>query len=121
MLAVDKKLLQKTITVIKHLKVVKYYLVFILLVIENKSTTVSDSTIPAERFSDFFKNLIKKIPNASKKWQKNVLKNPGRALAITANITRAAVTRNSKSVISTLPELITLCNAGKELYLGKFV
>ena len=46
---------------------------------------------------------------------KNVLGNPGRAIDLTA-----AVSKNSKQALSTLPELITFYNTGKSLYLGKF-
>ena len=52
---------------------------------------------------------------------KNVLSNPGRALDLTAKIVTTAVSKNSKQALSTLPELITLYNKGKGLYLGKFV
>ena len=86
-----------------------------------KSTIVSDNTIKAEGLGDFFKNLSKKGLNVSKKMVKNVLKNPTRALDITANIATAAASRSPKNVMSTLPELITFYNTGKGLYLGKFV
>ena len=86
-----------------------------------KSMTVSDDTIKAEGLGDFFKNLGKKALNTSKKMAKNVLSNPGRALDITAKIATAAVSRNFKQALSTLPELITFYNTGKGLYLGKFV
>ena len=86
-----------------------------------KSMIVSDNTIQAEGLGDFFKNLGKKSLNISKKMVKNVLKNPSRALDITANIATAAASRNPKNVMSTLPELITFYNTGKGLYLGKFV
>ena len=52
---------------------------------------------------------------------KDVLKNPTRALDITANIATAAAFRKLKNVMSTLPELITSYNTGKVLYLGNFV
>ena len=52
---------------------------------------------------------------------KNVLSNPGRALVLTAKRATVAAFRNSKQALSTLPELITLYNTGKGLYLGKFV
>ena len=48
---------------------------------------------------------------------KNVLKNPGRALYIRANIATAAASRNPKNVMSTLPELLTFYNTGEGLYL----
>ena len=48
---------------------------------------------------------------------KNVLKNPSRALDITANIATAAASRNRKNVMKSLPELITFYNKGKGLYL----
>ena len=86
-----------------------------------KSMIVSDNTIQAEGLGDFFKNLGKKGLNVSKKMAKNVLKNPTRALDITANIGTAAASRNPKNVMSTLPELITFYNTVKGLYLGKFV
>ena len=56
-----------------------------------------------------------------KKMATNVLSNPGRALDLTAKIAAAAASRNSKQVLSTLPELITFYNTGKRLYFGKFV
>ena len=82
---------------------------------------VSDNVIQAERLSDFFKTLGKKGLNVSKKMTKNVLKNPGRALDLTAKIATAAASKNSKQALLTLPELITFYNTGKGLYLGKFV
>ena len=42
-----------------------------------------------------------------KRWQKNVLSKPGRALDLTPKITTAAVSKNSKQNLPTLPELIT--------------
>ena len=51
----------------------------------------------------------------------NVLFNPGWALDLTAKIATAAASRNSKQTLSTLPELITFYNTGKDIYLGKFV
>ena len=52
---------------------------------------------------------------------KNVLKNPGCALDITANIARAAASGNPINVMSTIPETIAFHNTDKGLYLGKFV
>ena len=86
-----------------------------------KSMTVSDNTKKAEVLGDFFENLGIKGLNVSKKMAKNVLSNPGRALDLTAKIATAAASRNSKQVLSTLPELITFYNTGKGLYLEKFV
>ena len=85
-----------------------------------KSMIVSDNTIKAEGLGDFFKNLGKKGLNVSKKMAKNVLKNPSRALDITANIAIAAASRNPKNVMKSLPELITFYNTGKGLYLPRF-
>ena len=42
-----------------------------------------------------------------KKDGKNILSNYGPALDLTTNIATAAVSKNSKQAISTLPELIT--------------
>ena len=86
-----------------------------------KSMTVSDNTREAEGFSDVFKNLGKSSVKVGKKIAKNVLSNPGRALDITAKIATAAVSKNSKKALTTLPELISFYNTGKGLYLGKFV
>ena len=86
-----------------------------------KSKIVSDNTIEAEGLGNFFKNLGKKSLNVSKKMAKNVLKNPTRALDITANIATAAGSGNPKNVMSTLPELITFYNTRKGLYLGNIV
>ena len=86
-----------------------------------KSMIVSDKTIKAEGLGDFFKKLVKKGLNVSKKMAKNVLSNPRRALDITAKIATAAASRNSKQALSTLPELITFYKTGKGLYLGKIV
>ena len=83
--------------------------------------TVSDNTIEEEILGDFFKSLGKKGLNVSKKMAKNVLGNPGRGLDLTAKKATAAVSRNSKQVLPTLPELITFYNTGKCLYLGIFV
>ena len=82
-----------------------------------KSLIVSDNTVQAEGLGDFFENLGKKGLNASKKMEKNVLSNPGRALDLTAKIATAAASRNSKLALSTLPELITFYNTGKGPYL----
>ena len=46
-------------------------------VLGKKSMIVSDNTIKAEGLGDFFKNLVKKGPNVSKKMAQNVLSNPG--------------------------------------------
>ena len=52
---------------------------------------------------------------------KNVLKNPSRALDNTANFATVAASKNTKNVMSTLPDLIIFYNTGNGLYLGKFV
>ena len=80
-----------------------------------KSMIVSDNVKQAEGLGDFFKNLGKKGLNLSKKMAKNVLKNPSRALDITANIATAVASRNPKNVMKSLPELITFYNTGKGL------
>ena len=83
--------------------------------------TVSDNISKAEGLGDSFKNLGKKGLNVSKKTAKNLLSNPTRALDLTTKIATAAVFRNSKQVLSTLPDLIKFYNTGKGPYLGKFV
>ena len=51
---------------------------------------------------------------------KNVLKNPSRALDITAIIATAAASRNPKNVMKSPPEIIIFHNTGKGLYLPRF-
>ena len=85
-----------------------------------KSMIVSDNTIKAEGLGSFFKNLGKISSKAGKKLATNVLKNPGRALEIGANIATAAATKSPKAALSTLPEVINFYHTGKGLYLGKF-
>ena len=77
--------------------------------------TVNDNTTKAGGLGDFFKNLGKKGLNESKKLAKNELKNPSRALDITANISTAAASRNPRNVMKSLPELITFYNTGRSL------
>ena len=83
--------------------------------------TVSDNTIQEETLRFVSKNLGKKGPNVSKKILKDISKNPGQALDITANIVTAAASINPKNKMSTLLELGTFYSTGKWLYLGKFV
>ena len=71
-----------------------------------KSMTVSDNTIKAEGLGSVFKNLGKISAKAGKKLATNILKNPGRALKIGANVATAAASRNPKAALSTLPEVI---------------
>ena len=85
-----------------------------------KSMIVSDNTIKAEGLGSFFKNLGKISSKAGKKLATNVLKNPGRALEIGANIATAAATKSPKAALSTLPEVINFYHTGKGLYLPRF-
>ena len=82
---------------------------------------VSDNTIKAEGLGKFFKNLGIASAKAGKKLATNVLKNPGRALEIGANLATAVATKSPKAALSTLPEVINFYDTGKGLYLGKFV
>ena len=82
---------------------------------------VSNNTIAAEGLVDFFKSLGKNSVKMGKKIAKNLLKNPGRALDIAANIATAAACRKPKVVLSSLPEVINFYQKGKVLYLSKFV
>ena len=56
-----------------------------------------------------------------KRWRKNVLKNPGRALKIGANLFSAFASRSPKAASSSLREVINFYHTGKGLYHGKFV
>ena len=85
-----------------------------------KSMIVSDNVIQAEGLGDFFKNLGKKGLNLSKKMAKNVLKIPGRALEIGANVGTAFASRNPKAALTSLPEVINFYHTGKGLYLPRF-
>ena len=85
-----------------------------------KSMIVSNNVIQAEGLGDFFKNLGKKGLNVSKKMAKNVLKNPGRALEIGANVGTAFASRNPKAALTSLPEVINFYHTGKGLYLPRF-
>ena len=85
-----------------------------------KSMIVSDNVIQAEGLGDFLKNLGKKGLNVSKKMAKNVLKNPGRALEIGANVGTAFASRNPKAALTSLPEVIYFYHTGKGLYLPRF-
>ena len=59
--------------------------------------TVSDNTIQAEGLGSFFKNWGRISVKAGEKLATNVLRNPGRALDITAKIASAAASRNPKA------------------------
>ena len=86
-----------------------------------KSMIVSDNVIQAEGLGDFFKNPGKKGLNLSKKMAKNVLKSPGRALEIGANVGTAFASRNPKAALTSLPEVINFYHTGKGLYLPRFL
>ena len=86
-----------------------------------KLMIVSDNAIKAEGLGSFFKNLGKLSSKAGKKLATNVLKNPGRALDLTAKIATTAATKSPKAALSTFPEVINFYHTGKGLYLGKFV
>ena len=82
--------------------------------------TVSDNTISAEGLGDLLKNLGKKRLHISKNMAENILKNPGRALEIGANVGTASASRSLKTAQSGLPEVLHFNHIGKRLYLGKF-
>ena len=52
---------------------------------------------------------------------KNVLKNPGRALEMGANVGIAVASESPKAALSSLPEVINFYHTGKGLYLPRFV
>ena len=103
----------KTFMVIQLLKVLKYFFGYCSICNRQKSMTVSDNTKIGEGLQDFSKEPSKKRPNISKEMAKNVLENPTRALDFTVNVATAAASRNPKSVMSTLLEVITFCNTGE--------
>ena len=86
-----------------------------------KSMIVTDNTIQAEGLGDFYKNLGKVSSKAVKKLARNALKNPSRFLEIGANVATSIASKNPKTALSALPEVINFYHKGKGLYLGKFV
>ena len=76
----------------------------------NKSLIVSERTIDGEGLGDFFKHLGKMGKNVGKK----ILKNPGRALEIAANIGTAAASKNPRLIAATAPTLLNLFIKGKD-------
>ena len=81
----------------------------------NKSLIVSDQTIQAEGFGNFFKHLGSAAKNVGKK----ILNNPGRALDLAANIGTTAASKNPRMIAATAPDIIKFVHQGKGLYLGK--
>ena len=81
----------------------------------NGSLIVSDQTINGEGLGNFFKHLVSAAKNVGKK----ILKNPGRALEIAANIGTAAASKNPKLIAEIAPDIIKFFHQGKGLYLGK--
>ena len=82
---------------------------------------LSDNVNKSEGLGSFFKNLRKVSTKAGEKLATNVLKKPGSASDITANIASAAASRDPEAVLSKLPEAINFYHTGKGLYLGRFV
>ena len=83
-----------------------------------KSLTVSDNTIQAGSLSDVFNNLGKSGFNPSNEMAKSVLKSPGWALAVGANVGSAFASRSPKAALSSLPEVINFFYTGEGLYLA---
>ena len=115
----DTTVLQRILLVVYHLlkktgEEVKLLIGRCSICKRKKSMVVSDNVIRAESLGDFFKNLVKRT-TCIEKMAKNVLSNPGRALDLTAKIATAAVSKNSKQALPTIPELITCYNTGKGL------
>ena len=79
--------------------------------------TISENTIIAEILGDFFKNVGKSGLSVSKKMAKCVLKKPGRALEVGANVGTAPSSRSLKAALSSLPEVINFYHRRKRLYL----
>ena len=77
----------------------------------NKSMTVSDATIEAEGFKDFFKSVDRDTVNFGKK----VANNPARALEIENKIRNAAESRNPRAALSATPDLIKFATTGEDI------
>ena len=82
--------------------------------------TVSGYTLKTESLGIFLKNLAKISVKAGKNLTSNILKDPGRALEIGANIATAAASRNLKAALLTLPEVGKFYHKDRVVYLGKF-
>ena len=82
---------------------------------------LNDNTIQAEGLGKFPKTLGRNSAKAGQKLAADVMKNPGRALEIGAKIGSAAVSKNTKPALSTIPDVTKFNHTGKELYLGKIV
>ena len=80
-----------------------------------RSLIVTDQTIAAEGLGDFFEHLCKAAKHVGTK----LLKNPGRALEIAANIGTAAASENPKLLAATASKVIKFVHQGKGLYVGK--
>ena len=83
--------------------------------------TVSISTLQAERLTSFFINLGEISDKDGTNLATNVLRSPGRALEIGANVGIAFASRSPKKALSTLPEMINFFHTRKELHLPRFV
>ena len=83
--------------------------------------TVSDYAIKPEGLDSILKNLGRIPAKAGRKIATNALKNPARFLETGANVATAPASRNTKAVLSTLPEVINFDHTGEGLYLGKSV
>ena len=69
-----------------------------------KSMIVSYNVIQAEGLGDFFKNLGKFSARAGKKLATNILKNPGRALEIGANVATVRQPKVQKQLYQHCPK-----------------
>ena len=83
--------------------------------------TVCDNTKVTGGSGDFFKNLGKKRTSGIKKMATNVLRNPGRALEIGANVGNAFASQSPVAALSSLPEVINFYLTAKCSNIGKFV
>ena len=83
--------------------------------------TVSDNILKADWLGSFTKNLGKISAKAGKKLATKVFKNPARALEIGATVITSAASRNPKSVLSTLPEVINFYHKRRGVYLRQFI
>ena len=69
----------------------------------------------------FFSKIWERFLLNLEKISNQCTQNPARFLEIGANVAIAAVSRNPRAALSTLPEVFNFYRTGKGLYLGKFV
>ena len=88
---------------------------------KEKSMTVSYKAIASEGLGEDFRKLRTKGTNVSEKMAKIILKIPGVALQIGANVGSAVAHRKPEASLATIPDVINFYHTSKGFHQGKFV